>query len=112
MGTPARFLGLLAIVLVALAAVILGLRDTVLVPLITGDFGYSVLDGFWTPLFNWLALGLIIASPGIGGAAMWAAHRQLTWEQVPLVPVVGGGCLLVVVFGIAIGTIGALIAAP
>jgi len=111
MGTPARFLGLLAIALAAFAAAILGLRDTVLVPLITGDFGYMVLDGFWTPLFNWLALGLVFASPAIGGAAMWAAHRQLTWEQIPTVPVVGGGCLLVVVFGVVVGAIGALAAA-
>ena len=45
-----------ALALMVMAVLLFALRDTVIVPLVTGGFGevgeYFFVDGFWTPAVN------------------------------------------------------------
>lgn len=75
-SSPHRPLALVAGGMLAFAAILVGLRDSFLVPLLTGQLGYSmVLDHFWTPAVNWLAVG------SMGGGIVCGALAALTWRQ-------------------------------
>jgi len=103
-----RFLAYLAAGLVALGVALLALRDGFVVPLITGQLGDFVLvDHFWTPLINWMGLGLFVFAAGTLGSAAWARHRDASWDAVT--PRVLGGCLVALaVFGALVGVLAAL----
>lgn len=95
--------------MLAFAAILVGLRDSFLVPLVTGQLGWMVFgDPFWTTFVNWLAVG------SMGGGIACGALAMLSWRQVrvggkglPPLAVVGffGGLALV---GAVIGMLAAL----
>lgn len=71
-----RPLALVAVGMLAFAAILVGLRDSFLVPLLTGQLGYwMVVDHFWTPAVNWLAVG------SMGGGIVCGALAALMWRQ-------------------------------
>ena len=108
-ASPHRPLALVAAGMLAFAAILVGLRDSFLVPLLTGQLGYwMVVDHFWTPAVNWLAVG------SMGGGIVCGALAALTWRQarvggkgLPRLALVGffGGLALV---GAVVGVLAAL----
>lgn len=62
-------------VVLALASIfVAGTVNTLWVPLLTGQIGSTVFDGFWTPLLTWL--GFIGTAVGIVGRIVVAILRR------------------------------------
>ena len=67
---------LVAAGLLASSVVLQSLRDSFLVPLLTGNPGYRlVIDGFWTPIVNWTSFAMLLAALIAGLVAGAAWHR-------------------------------------
>lgn len=108
---PHRFLALFAFALAAMALAVMALRDSYLVPLLTGNEpgGWFILDPFWTPLLGWVATGSLAVSLLLAGLAGIAWTRQATWRGLRPRQVALGLIVLMALLGIVAGLLAALV---
>lgn len=70
----ARMLDTAATSLALVSLFVAGTASTLWVPLLTGNAGSMVFDGFWTPLLTWL--GAIGTATGVVGRVAVAVIRR------------------------------------